>query len=97
MHGKKRKKVSKKKIEEREEIDIQQFGQYRLGLTFAEVNAYLRQRTRKQDVTKLREQFNKAAGVNTMAIGPGGHLLMYRSDVKRFADLVLDGTPTHFD
>jgi hypothetical protein len=79
------------------EVDIEQFGEYRLGLTSAEITYYLQLRTGRQHVKRLVTRFNKEAGVNTMAIGPQGQPLMYRHDVLRFTDLILEGKETYFD
>ena len=78
----------------KKEIDITKFGKYKDGLTSAEINKYLRMRTKKKNI---RTQFNDAAGCNTCAIGPDGQRLMYRWDVQRFADVVLLNKPTYFD
>lgn len=78
-------------------VDIDYFGDYRLGLTAEEIDEYLRRRTGKKNLKKIRSDFDKTAGVNTCAIGPQGQTLMYRHDVKRFADVVLLNKPTYFD
>ena len=78
-------------------VKLEHFGAYRLGLTMAEIKEYLRRRTRKRNVEKLYKRFQTAAGVNTMASGPQGQVLMYRWDVERFADVVILGKPTYFD
>lgn len=79
------------------EIDIYDFGAYRYGLTTEEIDEYLRQRTGKKRVKLLHKKFSKIAGVNTMAVGPQGQSLMYRHDVKRFADALLLNIPTYWD
>ncbi len=78
-------------------FDITNYGHYRLGLTSDEINEYLRTRTRKKNITILRQKFNKVAGVTTMALGPEGQILMYRHDVQRFTNVVLLNKPTYFD
>lgn len=78
-------------------FDINDFGDYRMGLTSTEIDIYLQKRTGKRKIKRIRAKFNKAAGINTMAIGPQGQTLMYRHDVVRFTDLILDGRPTYFD
>lgn len=83
--------------EAQNELNINCFGHYRAGLTSAEIDEYLHRRTGKKRVKQLRQKFNKASGVNTCAIGPNGQPLMYRHDVKRFADVILLGIPTYFD
>lgn len=78
-------------------INIYDFGAYNMGLAEEEINEYLKYRTGKKGVKLLRKKFDKIAGCNTMAVGPQGQLLMYRHDVKRFADVLLLGIPTIFD
>jgi len=78
-------------------FNINDFGDYRLGLTSKEIDIYLQKQTGKKRIKRIRKRFDKAAGINTMAVGPQGQTLMYREDVKRFADLILEGRPTYFD
>ena len=78
-------------------IDIQEFGDYRMGLSKDEITKYLQLRSGKKNIKRLRLKFSKAAGCNTMAIGPQGQSLMYRWDVERFADVVLLSKKTYFD
>ena len=88
--------------------DLKQYGDYRLGLSTEEVDEYLRCRARnyarykKCSTPRLRTLFNKMAGVNTMAVISPKYckksiVLMYRYDVKRFADKMFLGTLTYFD
>ena len=79
--------------------EIEEFGHYRLGLTNDEITDYLRIRSKKKDLalTKLHDKFANVAGCNTCAIGPEGQMLMYRWDVLRFANEVLEGKGTYFD
>ena len=79
--------------------EIEQFGHYRMGLAANEIDDYLRIRSEKSGAAlkKLRRAFNKVAGCNTCAVGPGDIVLMYRWDVVRFANVVLLGASTYFD
>ena len=90
LHGKKNKEIGVV-------INIQNFGHYRHGLSSVEINTYLRMRTGQKIIAPLRQKFNEAVGITTMAIGPQGQTLMYRHDVQRFADVVLLNKPTYFD
>jgi len=82
---------------EKEIFNIYNFGDYRLGLTNKEINMYLQKRTGKNRIKRLRAKFNKVAGINTMSIGPQGQALMYRHDILRFTNLILEGRSTYFD
>ena len=84
--------------------DLEQFGQYRIGLTSDEIIEYLRRcynivalKKRKICPQKIVKQFNEIAGVNTGAVGPNGESLMYRSDVGRFTNKLLFNKETYFD
>lgn len=78
-------------------IDINTFGNYRIGLSDAEIKKYLSIRANTKKTLELFKRFDKAAGCNTAGVGPEGQSLMYREDVKRFADLILLGKATYFD
>ena len=86
--------------------DINQYGIYRRGLDSKEIKYYLKIRARnsmfdKMTIKQLYRKFVKIAGVNTMALVtlPDGTVnsLMYRWDVKRFANCLFLGIPTYFD
>jgi hypothetical protein len=77
--------------------DIEHIGDYRLGLTSEEIEYYIGLRANTLSTKRLLDKFDKIAGVNTCAVGPQGQSLMYRHDVKRFADKLLLGTPTYWD
>lgn len=84
--------------------DLEDFGEYRLGLTSKEVEDYLRNsynkvagKKRKDCPAKIIKQFYEIAGTNTGALGPSGEHLMYRHDVDRFAKQLFFGTPTYLD
>ena len=86
----------------KKKIDISQFGDYRMGLTGEEIEAYLKLRAGVKELGTLCEQFNTVAGSNTGVVVKtqccGKEIvLMYREDVERFADLVLEGKPTYWD
>lgn len=85
------------KVDFSEWLDINDFGEYRLGLTSSEINEYLRLRTGKKKIKGLREKFRVISGVNTMATSAQGHTLMFRHDVERFTDKLLLNKPTYFD
>lgn len=77
--------------------DLNNYGIYRLGLLYEEIDDYLKVRAGKLDIKKLRKQFNQIAGRNTMGMAPDGRALMYRHDVERFADVLFEGKGTYFD
>jgi hypothetical protein len=77
--------------------DIEQFGEYREGLTGAEIKEYLHKRAPRRKIAKLIKQFSNIAGINTGAVTSTGQSLMYRHDVLRFADKVLLNKDTYFD
>ena len=87
-------------------IDIESFGAYRRGLTDEEIKEYLKLTAEglppytsltKKDVSALWNKFTKIAGANTCTCAPDGTSLMYRHDVKRFADVLFFHKPTYFD
>lgn len=102
-------KVSKQEWEQRLISDINRYGIYRQGLTPKEIKNYLKIlskttaliRFSKLTTKELYRKFVKIAGVNTMALVtlPDGTVnsLMYRHDVKRFADGLFLGKSTYFD
>jgi len=94
------------------QIDIDKFGEFRIGLSDKEINTYLKQRYNsyanylglklmtKGELKSLRKNFDKIAGVNTLGvifINGEDNGLMYRYDVKRFADLLFMGKSTLWD
>ena len=82
-------------------IDIEQHGMYRMGLTCSEIESYLAQRAKeakkKMSHKRMYARFCRIAGTNTGAIAEDGAMLMYRLDVKRFAELMFEGKRTYFD
>lgn len=91
-----------KKTKVVEKINLEEYGVYIHGLTDGEIKTYLKRRAGTTRLGLLYKQFCKVAGVNTTAFLVteccGKHVsLMYRHDVRRFADLMFDGTPTYFD
>jgi len=87
----------------KEEIDIYQFGIYRMGLTDSEIKEYLSLRQGKKKIKDVWKKFCFTAGVNTMAMitcefCKKNFCLMYRHDVLRFANVVFGVTKgTYFD
>lgn len=80
------------------EINIDDYGVYRMGLTAEEIKIYIQARRRHTKVSKLIKRFYDIAGCNTMAMTPDGRSLMYRHDVKRFADILFgESNSTYFD
>lgn len=77
-------------------IDLDEFGKYRIGLTTEEIKTYLKSRSRSGRLGILYKKFCKISGINTMAI-EDGKVLMYRSDVLRFANQLFCGIPTYWD
>lgn len=83
-------------------VDINNFGEYITGLTSFEIERYLGRRANTLATKRLVKKFNQAAGCNTVGVHTcescGEQIsLMYRWDVKRFADVVLLGKETYFD
>jgi 20S proteasome alpha/beta subunit len=83
-------------------IDINEYGKYRIGLTSEEIQEYLKERyneglkalpipykTIKKCLKATYKKFCAIAGVNTVGVVKKDNkniTLMYRYDVKRFAD-----------
>ena len=78
-------------------IDLNEYGDYRIGLTTKEIKEYLKARGNTKRLGNLYKNFGSIAGVNTMGISPTGEILMYRWDVKRFADVLFLNKPTYWD
>ena len=85
-------------------IDIDQYGEYRLGLTHKEVEYYikarcslLRYKNKFKNVKKAIAKFWDIAGSNTVTVNSLGESLMYRSDVLRFSNYYFNREPTFFD
>lgn len=106
-------KKYKTKKDNNENIDIYQYGKYQMGLTDNEIKEYLKKEynhkaevmgvEKRRKCTKVMwNRFCQIAGVNTGIVVICEHCkkstyLMYRHDVKRFADKMFLGTPTYFD
>lgn len=86
-----------RRVKEMKNINIDEFGDYRLGLTSKEIDKYLKLRTGKKNIKTARKKFDKISGLNTVATTSTGEYLMYRHDVERFFKLSWYGIPTHFD
>lgn len=85
-----------------QKVDISCFGDYTTGLSNSEIDKYLMRRANTEAITRIRERFNKIAGVNTVGVHQcemcGKQMsLMYRHDVERFADVLFLGKGTYFD
>ena len=89
-----------------EEINIEYYGEYRIGLTMKEITKYItamknliqnEAKFSKVKVKDLVNKFHKIAGVNTGGINSNGEGLMYRWDVQRYVNQLFYGTPTYFD
>jgi len=88
-------------------LDIDNYGEYRHGLTSEEVNKYLRVRSKgtkysRYSIKQLQTKFKRVAGINTgvvvtCPICKKFITLMYRYDVKRFVDQMLQGIFTSWD
>jgi hypothetical protein len=78
-------------------FEIENFGEYRLGLTGEEIKEYLHKRAPRRKIARLIKEFAEVAGVNTGATTIDGRMLMYREDVRRFADKLLLKKDTYFD
>ena len=88
-------------------LNINEFGAFRLGLSSEEIEEYLLIRakgTKYDKYTKKRlfKKFYLIAGVNTCSlvncpICRKPIVLMYRHDVKRFADKLFEGKNPYWD
>lgn len=94
------------------QINIKSFGDFNIGLSNEEINTYLQQRYNsyaeclgmsqitKRELKSLRKKFAKITGINTQAViyvNGKSIELMYRYDVKRFADVLFIGKTTVWD
>ena len=81
-------------------IDINKFGEYKEGLSFEEIQEYLKKRAGVKEVGDLFKRFGKLSKGGTGAVikdESGNHIyLMSRKDVKRFADIMF-GKDNMFD
>lgn len=96
--------TKKKNDNEMKPIDIQCFGDYRIGLTREETEQYVIHRSilkggvwRKKKKNTITKQFWELMGVGTCGVGPQGQCLIYRHDVLRFANQMFDGIETYWD
>jgi len=89
-------------------LDLEHFGIYQLGLEASEIDKYLRVKAKKSSKYKkystkqLRKVFNKISGVNAMVVVTCPKcskeiVLMYRDDVRRFADYMFQGIKTYWN
>ena len=88
------------------QIDINNYGIYRLGLTNAEVTDYLHMRCLQKrrikrlltlrEIQDIQKKFNVIAGANTCA-SVNGIILHYRWDVQRHSDVLFEKISTYFD
>lgn len=88
----------------KEELDIINYGEYRLGLINEEIEHYIEARcslpqykNKFKNIKKAITKFWDIAGVNTMAINSLGEPLMYRHDVLRFAGVLFNREKTYWD
>lgn len=88
---------------ENSSLDLESFGQFRMGLTKEEIKDYLRARANTLNVERLYKKFCDIAGCNTMS---SFHCpkckyntsLLYRHDALRFADVLFGKTKeTYWD
>jgi len=93
----KQKECQRCKLHNRYGLNLERYGDYRMGLTEEEVREYIRERNGGKLSKGIMSKFNKICGINTVGVGPEGQTLMYRHDVKRFADQLFDGVSTYWD
>lgn len=80
--------------------DIYSYGVFKAGITTSEMDDYIRVRLNSMNIKKVRAKINDMfigstcpiASFDDKSVG-----LMYRHDVERFADAVIDKIPTYFD
>lgn len=76
------------------------YGAFEYGLTSAEIDDYLRVRKNTMNIGAVRRKLNNQLQGSTCAcvnVNGCDVLLIYRHDVKRFTDSILDDIPTYFD
>lgn len=78
------------------DYDLANYGVYRLGLTYSEVNDYIIARSGTVNTKRIINKFWMLFGINTCAVC-NDVVLYYRHDVKRFADLMFLNKKTYFD
>lgn len=86
------------------DLNIEWYGNYRLGLTGKEIKQYLKVKCELPQYkkkfkysSKLYNEFVKIMGINTVAVGPEGQNLTYRHDIERFAGVLFDRKKTYLD
>ena len=70
------------------------------GLTTDEIDDYLRVRTNTMNISSVRRRLNNVlCGSTCPCVNVNGQelILIYRHDVLRFVDKILDNVPTYFD
>ena len=82
--------------------NLYRYGKFMAGLTGEEITNYVRVRANKWNVDKLVKSFAGIAGCNTGGIYicqkcGKEDFLMYRHDVQRFADKLLEDRNTYWD
>ena len=88
--------MKKSKKKEFEKIDLENYGQFRIGLTDNEIKEYLKNRANTTCLGNLYKKFCNIAGVNAMGVEHCPccnrmYVLMYRWDVERFANQLFGG------
>ena len=76
------------------------YGVFEAGLTDAEIDDYLRVRTNTMNIDSVyRKLYKELSGSTCPCVNVNGQelVLIYRHDVLRFVDKILDNVPTYFD
>lgn len=79
---------------------LNHYGVFAAGLTTDEIDDYLRVRTNTMNISSVRRKLNNELNGSTCpVVNVNGQevILIYRHDVKRFSDKILDNVPTFFD
>lgn len=79
---------------------LDDYGVFKGGVTSDEIDSYLRVRANKLGIKDLRSKFDvylRGSTCGSVEIEGKPILLIYRHDVERFVDQVIDGKETYFD
>lgn len=79
---------------------LDEYGAFKMGVTAEEIDDYIRVRTNSVNVTRIRTKlYHELRGSTAPVVIVSGNEvgLIYRHDVQRYLDYVLEGKPTYFD
>lgn len=79
---------------------LEDYGIFVRGITSDEIEDYIRVRLNSFNISKVKNKLNEALNGSTapFEVYKGKHVpLIYRHDVERHLNSILDGTETYFD